>query len=206
MAERALQLQPDLPEAHLALGFSYYYGDNDYDAALKEFEIAQRGLPNESEVYLAIGAIQRRQGKWAESTANLEKAVSLNPKDRWPLQNLVFNYQVLRNFDAANKTVDRALELNPQGIGLWEIKIRLAIAEKGDFSVYEQGVEKVKAFPMSSEERLTILGEANLLLLQRKYQQVLQLGEKYPTIHLRPFRVCWPEVFYNRHGSKKLAR
>src|SRR6059036_2512422 len=40
LAERALQLQPDLPEAHLARGFSYYYGDNDYDAALKEFEIA----------------------------------------------------------------------------------------------------------------------------------------------------------------------
>src|SRR5881396_1585738 len=99
LAERALQLQPDLPEAHLALGFSYYYGDNNYDAALREFEIAQRGLPNESEVYLAIGAIQRRQGKWVESTANLEKAVSLNPKDTWPLQNLALNYEMLRNFD-----------------------------------------------------------------------------------------------------------
>ena len=71
-------------------GFLYYWGDNNYGAALKEFEIAQRGLPNESEVYLAIGAIQRRQGKWAESTANLEKAASLNPKDTWPLQNLSF--------------------------------------------------------------------------------------------------------------------
>src|SRR5437867_9729798 len=70
LAERALRLQPDLAEAHLAVGSSYYYGDNNYDAALKEFEIAQRGLPNESEVYLAIGAIKRRQGKWAESTAN----------------------------------------------------------------------------------------------------------------------------------------
>src|SRR5213595_2949975 len=86
-AERALRLQPDLPEAHLAVGFSYYYGDNNFDAALREFEIAQRGLPNESEVYLAIGAIQRRQGKWAESTANLQKAASLNTKDTWPLQN-----------------------------------------------------------------------------------------------------------------------
>src|SRR2546428_12437242 len=73
LAEQALRLQPDLPEAHLAVGFSYYYGDNNYDAALREFEIAQRGLPNESEAYLAIGAIQRRQGKWTESTANLEK-------------------------------------------------------------------------------------------------------------------------------------
>jgi len=181
LAERALQLKPDLPEGHLALGFSYYYGDNNYDAALKEFEIAQRGLPNESEVYLAIGAIQRRQGKWAESTENLEKAASLNPKDTWPLQNLALNYEMLRNFDAANKTVDRALQINPTGLGLWQIKVKLAIGEKGDFSVYEDAMEKGKSFPISNEERLKIVGdEANLLLLTRKYDQLLQLAEKFP--------------------------
>jgi TolB-like protein/Tfp pilus assembly protein PilF len=181
LAERALQLQPDLPEAHLALGFSYYYGDNNYDAALREFEIAQSGLPNESEVYLAIGAIQRRQGKWAESTANLEKSAGLNPKDTWPLQNLTYNYAMQRNFDAANKTMDRALELNPNGIGLWEVKVKLALAEKADFSVYEKTLEKVKSLPMSSEERLKILAaQADLLLFQRKYQQVLQLAESVP--------------------------
>jgi len=181
LAERALQLKPDLPEGHLALGFSYYYGDNNYDAALKEFEIAQRGLPNESEVYLAIGAIQRRQGKWAESTENLEKAASLNPKDTWPLQNLALNYEMLRNFDAANKTVDRALQINPTGLGLWQIKVKLAIGGKGDFSVYEDAMEKGKSFPISNEERLKIVGdEANLLLLTRKYDQLLQLAEKFP--------------------------
>src|SRR6478736_8902358 len=181
LAERALQLQPDLPEAHLALGFSYYYGDNNYDAALKQFEIAQRGLPNESDAYLAIGAIQRRQGKWAESSANLEKAASLNPKDTWPLQNLAMNYQMLRNFDAANKTVDRALQINPVGLGLWQIKVKLAIGEKGDFSVYEDATEKGKSFPISNEERLKIVGdEANLLLLMRKYDQLLKLAEKLP--------------------------
>ena len=181
LAERALQLQPDLPEAHLALGSSYYYGDNNYEVALKEFEIAQRALPNESEVYLAIGAIQRRQGKWAESTANLEKAVSLNPKDSWPLQNLAFNYQMLRNFDAANKTIDRALQIDPKGISLWGIKAKLAIGEKGDLSVGEKLLEKAKSFPMSSEERLQMIGgQANFLLAQRKYQEVLQLAATVP--------------------------
>ena len=181
LAERALHLQPELPEARLALGFSHYYGDNNYEAALKEFEIAKRGLPNEPEVYLAIGAIQRRQGKWAESTANLEKAARLNPKDTWPLHNLALNYQMQRDFDAANKTVDRALQINPQAIGLWEIKVKLAIAEKGDFSVYEQAMEKGKSFNVSDEQRLQLIGnEANLLLLQRKYDQLLQLGEKFP--------------------------
>src|SRR4029453_15557175 len=69
-AEEALRLEPDLPEGHLALGFCYYYGDRDYERALGEFEVAKRDLPNESEAYFAIGAIQRRQGKWAESNAN----------------------------------------------------------------------------------------------------------------------------------------
>src|SRR6184192_13090 len=41
-AEEALRLQPDLPEGHLALGFSYYYGDRDYERALAEFDIAKR--------------------------------------------------------------------------------------------------------------------------------------------------------------------
>src|SRR5437899_5384499 len=78
-AFEAIRVQPDLPEAHLALGFSYYYGDRDYERALAEFEVAKRGLPNEAQAYMAIGAIQRRQGRWAESTANLEKAAALDP-------------------------------------------------------------------------------------------------------------------------------
>src|SRR5438128_1858409 len=181
LAERALQLQPDLPEAHLALGFCYYYGDNNYDAALREFEIAQRGLPNESEVYLAIGAIQRRQGKWAESTANLEKAVSLNPKDIWPLQNLTFNYQMLRNYDAANKTIDRALALDPNALEPLQVKSKLAIAEKGDFSAAEKAFAAVKSIPMSDEQKLkTASSRAEVFLLERKYKEGLQESESLP--------------------------
>jgi TolB-like protein/Tfp pilus assembly protein PilF len=187
LAERALQLQPDLPEAHLALGFSYYYGDDNYDAALEEFEIAQRGLPNESDAYLAIGAIQRRQGKWAESTANLDKAASLNPKDVWPLQNLVFNYQMLRNFDAANKTIDRALAVNPTAVGPLEVKSKLAIAQKGDFSVAEKAFEALKSIPMTSEQKLKMAGgRAEVFLLERKYREGLKEVESLPDDILTP--------------------
>jgi serine/threonine-protein kinase len=181
LAEQALQLQPDLPEAHLAMGFSYYYGDNNFEAALKEFEIAQRGLPNEAEAYLAIGAIQRRQGKWAESTINLEKAASLNPKVSWPLQNLAFNYQMLRNFDEANKTIDRGLKVDPDGFGLWEIKSKLAIAEKGDLSVSERAFQTLKSMPLNDENKLRIAGaRADVFLLERKYKEGLREAESLP--------------------------
>jgi TolB-like protein/Tfp pilus assembly protein PilF len=188
LAERALELQPDLPEAHLARGYSYYWGDNNYDAALKEFEIAQQGLPNDAEVYLAIGAIQRRQGKWAESTANMEKAVSLNPKDWWSLQNLTHNYTMLRDFAKANQTIDRALAANPTALGPWEVKSKLAISEKGDFSVAERAFEAVKSFPMTNEQKLKIAsGRADVFLLERKYSEGLQQAESLPDDQLAAY-------------------
>src|SRR5438876_63780 len=187
LAEQALQLQPDLPEAHLAMGFSYYYGDNNYDAAQKEFEIARRGLPNESDVYLALGAIQRRQGKWTESTVNLEKAASLNPKDSFPLQQLSFNYQVLRNYDTANKTIDRALALDPTALAPLEVKSKLAIAEKGDFSVAEKAFEAVKSIPMTNDQKLrTASARADVFLLERKYREGLREAESLPDDLLAP--------------------
>ncbi|HYK23214.1 MAG TPA: hypothetical protein VEU75_00965 [Candidatus Acidoferrum sp.] len=203
LAERALQLQPDLPEAHLARGFSCYYGDNNYDAALKEFEIAQSGLPNESEAYLAVGAIQRRQGKWTESTANLEKAASLNPKDVWALQNLTFNYQMLRNWDSANKTIDRAIAVDPNALGPLEVKCQLAVAEKGDFSVTEKAFDAVKSVPMSADQRLkTATSRADVFLLERKYRDGLQGAESLPDDQLAAF----PGALFGKYYSIGFAR
>ena len=172
-ADRALELAPDSPEAHLAHGYSLYYGARDFEGALREFAIAQRGLPNDADVYLVIGAIQRRQGKWQESTANLEKAVSLNPNHTWPLQNLFFNYQMQRDFEAAHRVIDRALAINPKSFSLWGLKAQLAIAENGDLSVAEKGLaefEKAKAGgelkDLDPARSPRLLAKANILALR----------------------------------------
>ena len=181
LAERALKLQPDLPEGHLALGFSYYYGDNNFEAAEKEFAIAQKGLPNESEAYLALGAIQRRQGRWQESTANLEKATELNPNASWPLQNLAFNYQMLRDFASANKTVDRALKIDPTNLTLRGLKAKFALSERGDLSVAKQVLAELEKMPAGkAKSEMLLRGKAALLLTQGKFPEVLQTLESVP--------------------------
>jgi TolB-like protein/Tfp pilus assembly protein PilF len=182
LAQRALQLQPDLPEAHWALGYWYYYGDLNYDAALKEFEIAQRGLPNNADAYLAIGAIQRRQGKWVESNASLEKAVSLNPKDTWPMQNLGQNYEMQRNFAAANRTYDRALAIDPNAFGIKELKAKDAIAEKGDFSLAQQFLAKADTIPDLSADIKNHLaaGRIQVLVFLRKFDEAAREATKVP--------------------------
>jgi TolB-like protein/Flp pilus assembly protein TadD len=176
-AVEALRLQPDLPEGHLALGFSYYYGDRDYQRALDEFEIARRDLPNEAEAYFAIGAIQRRQGKWAESTANLEKAATLDPKNADILSNLVFSYMALRNFEAADKTVDRVIAVLPQSLQVAALKGLVAVKWKGDLTFSEKQFASIP--PETDPDGLVTWARVWILTLQRKFSDALQVLERF---------------------------
>ncbi len=175
-ADEALRLQPDLPEAHLALGFSYYYGDRDYGRALAEFEIARRGLPNESQAYFATGSIQRRQGKWAKSNANLEKAATLDPKNTNILTNLCYSYMAQRDYEAANKTVDRLIATSPQSFQARGFKGFVALQWKGDLSV----AEKVfSSMPPETDPGLTTLARFWILRLKRNFPEALQVLQQF---------------------------
>ena len=170
-ADEALRLQPDLPEAHFALGDYFYYGESDYLRALGEFDIAQRGLPNNAEVLVAIAAIERRQGKWEQSTKSFEKAAALNPKDAGLLQNLAVNYQSMKNYEAAQKTLDRGIELDPKAFSLRGLKAQLAIYAKGDLSVCEK--ELAAAPPGFDPDGLVTLSRVSMFMLQRKFLEAL---------------------------------
>src|SRR6266545_1022971 len=189
-ADESLRLQPNLPEGHLALGFSYYYGDRDYERALAEFEIAKRDLPNEAQAYMAIGAIQRRQGKWAQSTANLEKAAALDPKNSSVLLNLGYNYMAARNFEAADKAFDRGIEAAPESFGSRALKSELAIRWKGDISVAEKELASVP--PGVDPQGLVTLGRAGVLTLQRKFKEALQVIQQFreETLTIRAGASC----------------
>jgi serine/threonine-protein kinase len=209
-ANEALRLQPDLPEGHLALGYSYYYGDRDYDRALSEFEIAKRDLPNEAEAYSAIAAIQRRQGKWTESTANFEKAVSLDPKNANVLFNLGLNYMAQRDFETADKTFDRAIAVDPQAFASRGMKSALAIAWKGDVGFVEKQLSLVPGD--FDPDGLVTAARVGTLTLQRKFADALQLVQQFRGETLRyPDTGPCPKAFlegklYLYQGDKTKAQ
>jgi tetratricopeptide (TPR) repeat protein len=177
-ADESLRLQPDLPEGHLALGFSYYYGDRDYERALAEFEIAKRDLPNDAQAYLAIGAIQRRQGKWAESNTNLEKAAALDPKNLSILLNLAYSYMALRNFEASEKTLDRAIAVAPQSFVTVGLKAYLAVVSRGDLTGAEKQIFSLPADLDSNG--LVTWARSWVLMLQRKFPEAFAVVQKFP--------------------------
>src|SRR6266487_4150206 len=209
-ANEALRLQPDLPEAHLALGFSYYYGDRDYRRALAEFEIAKRGLPNEAQAYMAIGAIQRRQGRWIESTENLEKAAALDPKNVGILCNLGYSYMAQRNFEAADKIFDRAIVAEPQSLQAAGMKAAVAVQSTGDLSAVEKQFSSVP--PGADPEGLITWIRVGILTLERKFPEALQVvqqfrGETLATATTAPCPKALLEgMLFLYQGDKEKAR
>ena len=177
-AEEALRLEPDLPEAHLALGFYHYYCERNYQRALEEFAIAKKSLPNSADVYLAIGAIQRRQGKWGESTANMEKAASLSPRDAFLLMNLADNYRAVDDFEKADRVFDRAIEIAPNSVSARTGKAMLAADLKGDLSEIDRQLVQIP--PGAGADSEGMVGRAYLLMLQRKFQDAVAFLKQLP--------------------------
>src|SRR6476661_337718 len=131
-AERALSLDPSLPEAHIAMGYYHYHGHLDYDAALKEFETARAARPNDSGVLAAIAFVQRRQGKWEDAYDNLKQAATLDPRSLQALGEAGSTALQLKHFDDAEAYLARAVSLSPDVLDVYADMARYYQTAKGD--------------------------------------------------------------------------
>jgi TolB-like protein/Flp pilus assembly protein TadD len=118
LADAAIQslahLRPDSGEVHLAVAKHLYWVYRDYDHAREELKLAQKSLPNDPLPFQILGFIDRRQGRWTESSKNLERAIELDPQNRSVLQQLANNYLCLRHYADAERVLDRAIALAPK--------------------------------------------------------------------------------------------
>jgi TolB-like protein/Flp pilus assembly protein TadD len=177
-AGEAMRLQPDLAESHLALGYTYYYGERDYDRALAEFEIARRDLPNDAGIFRAISAIERRQGKWKQSIEHREKAAALSPTDPVLWENLGTTHAALRDFPAAAAAFDRAASLAPNSTQIKVLRARLEIESKGDLRPMQQ---LLASLPEADDPNGTItLARYNLKMYERKFDELIGILERSP--------------------------
>ncbi len=116
MAEHAVALSPNLPEAHLALGSFYYYGDRQYDQALTEFHRALELRPNDVATQELIAWIYRRQGKWDQALAEMVKCERLDPRNATFISNAGMTYLNLRMWQDARRLGSRAIAIDPQSV------------------------------------------------------------------------------------------
>src|SRR5437016_2740873 len=164
-ADRALALDPNLPETHLALGYYRYYGQHDFAGALAEFQQAEQGLPNNLDVIRAIALIQRRRAHWDEAIAELRRAVELDPRNIDVSSALAMTYRAVRRFTEALASVDRVLALEPANTDALGLKARVFRAT-GDLQAVE---------PLLANPGITPLDRSLQALFQRRYAAAIEI-------------------------------
>jgi TolB-like protein/class 3 adenylate cyclase len=113
-ADAALQLRPDLGEAHLEVARYYFYAF-DYGRAREELKVVRSKLPNNAEALVIEAMIGRHENRWDASLADLQKANDLDPRNNdvvWRLGQIYFEmrryseYEQLRKKQAASGILD----------------------------------------------------------------------------------------------------
>ena len=122
-------MEPNSPETLLALGYYQYWVLHDYGLAKTTFGRVSKMLPGSSEVPKALGRIARREGHWDESITYFEQALVLDPRNVQLLIYAAQTYAMLRQFPAALKLYDRALDITPNDLDMMAAKASIYQAQ-----------------------------------------------------------------------------
>jgi len=142
--DSAFRLRPDSGEAHLALGWHLQYSD--YDRARAELALAQHSLPNNPVVYELAGKIDRRQGRWADATQNLQRACELDPRNVPYLLALGATYNLwLHDYEQYGKVLDRVLALHPDRKPDRIFRAFIEVDQRADTGPWRAAIEKILA-------------------------------------------------------------
>jgi serine/threonine protein kinase/Flp pilus assembly protein TadD len=110
-AEEALHLQTNLGEAHLAFATYRSRVEHDYDAALQQYEIARRTIPNDAYVFHGSGHAHMHRGDYDQAIADFERATALDPNNADMWDELGDAYGAVRKYSAAEHAKRQMLEV-----------------------------------------------------------------------------------------------
>ncbi len=143
-ADSALALAADLPEAHMAMGEFHYRGSLDYDRALREFAVAGERRPNDSEVLMNIGLIERRQAKWSDAKDHINLASELEPRSTTNAVQSAFTYFFMREYGEAKRHIERAISFAPDEPRPHVMEALIQVHWKGDTAQARLALEQAE--------------------------------------------------------------
>ena len=114
--EKALALAPGDLDVKTYAGSYYYYGFRDYAKAAEFYNQVLDVAPNHVEAIASLGFIRRREGRWRESMALLERALEIDPRNVPVIQGLLTTYEALRDYDRQLVYAKRLGDLFPTSL------------------------------------------------------------------------------------------
>jgi len=206
--DKALELNPELPEAHMALGMYYYRRYYDYDRALEQYAIALKAQPNNTEVLAETALVQRRQGRFKQAAANLKRIYDLSPRDRMLLIELAYTYEFLRNYSEAEPYREQVISWYPDWYRSYRGTAFLYLKWQGDTKKARAVLEKALENGLTENDFIDVL--IRLDLYERNYQAALDRLSSTSTDISNPWQFISNSLqcaeIYGHMGKKELAK
>jgi len=215
--ERALELQPDIAQGHMAAGIYYNLVKTDYERALEEFNLAKGELHNDADLIADIALVQMRQGDFDQALENYRKAAEVDPLNPATHARRSVCQRFVRQFAEADQSIDRAIALDPARAEWYVHKMWGYISRYGDASrlipVVQEALEhadtldviaqiwpNLERFPSASEDSiLSVIGFSSDELFdryQRECRNRVDTVEYYATLAMG---------YYDRGDSALMA-
>ena len=169
-AERALALAPNLPEAHLALGYYYYYGFRQYAAATSEFKRALALAPNNVDAIAGLAYVARRSGQVADALVYLKQAVAISPRDPVLLTSYGETLMLMRRYAQADVQLRRSLILSPGDVNSYDVMLSIQLFGFGDADATRNAVKALPGWRFAYAN--VTAGDIMILVNTRTYANV----------------------------------
>jgi tetratricopeptide (TPR) repeat protein len=178
-AVKALELDDNLADPHVALGYASFGYDWDWVAAEKHFERAYELNPRGLTYHIYFPTYLSSLGRFEEALALANRAVELDPAS--PSANYLrsVQYFVARRFDQAIEELRRTLEMAPD-LFLAYVVLAQAHAGKGLYREAMTEIEKVPAMNRDLPAVAGLRGYIHGLLGERS--EALQIIEQLKAI------------------------
>ena len=171
--DEALRIDPNSADAHVSLGFYYYWGFLDYENALKEFAFAEKIRPNDSRLLLGIASVQRRQGKMDLAIENMEKALQIDPRSSEVVYNTSQTYTLVRRYPDALRLIDQAIFLTPDVINRYVYKSSIYLVWSGNTAKAQDALNQAASNSGFGASWSVIAEQAQISMIRGEYDKAL---------------------------------
>jgi serine/threonine-protein kinase len=128
-AERAIALNPRLPEGYRSLGDYYRRILSDGGRATAEYRRGLEVAPSNADLLRVLAYAEQNRGLWEASLEHLTRSQQLDPRSALTAQALAGILVALRRYPEALAAADRALALEPADLGTVENKAMAYLAQ-----------------------------------------------------------------------------
>ena len=141
-AEKAVELDPDLAEAHATLGFAVHAGNFDHPKAIFHLTRALELNPHYADAFAWLAIVRFTGARFQEGLTLAERAAELDPLTPYNHHNIAWGLYYARRFDESIKRYQKAISDFP------------------NYGLSYYGLSKILRFTGKVEEALVQIGKA----------------------------------------------